>query len=141
MKKRGYLVLLLLILVCFVTGCDKEYSNLKEINYKELAVLIDKKETFILEVVKTGCSACETYTPTFNEVLRDNKIKGYLINLAKVSEKDKLELDKITKVSATPTTVFIIKGEEESTLHRLVGNVNKDKIITKLKSLGYIKEN
>ena len=43
-------------------------------------------------------------------------------------------------VSSTPTVIFYIDGEEETTAARIVGSVKKDKIISKFKASGFIDE-
>lgn len=110
MKKKLGIILVSVLAVFCITGCEKEYSNIKELSYSQLEEKVNNKETFILEVMKTGCSACETYTPVFNDVLREHKVKAYQINLAKLSKEEANKLDEIANVSATPTTVFIIDG-------------------------------
>ena len=53
---------------------------------------------------------------------------------------DKLTADQYDElaVSATPTVIFYIDGEEETTAARIVGSVKKEKIISKFKASGFI---
>ena len=46
---------------------------------------------------------------------------------------------KAYSVSGTPTIMFITKGDEETTLNRIVGDTSKEKTIEKFKVNGYIK--
>lgn len=136
MKKRLLLVVtLFLVILC--TGCSK--GKLKTIEYNELEKMLNNKETFILEVIQTGCSACEDFTPRFTNVLKENNITAYSINLKNLSTEETAEFDKIININSTPTVLFFKKGEEESVSYRIIGAVTNEKIIEKLKAQDYIK--
>ena len=94
---------------------------------------------FILVVTRTDCSHCAVYKPKLKQVLKDYNIIGYEIATDKLSTKDKSAFNDIANVSGTPTTIFIVNGEEETTTNRLVGDVPTERIISRLKSQGYIK--
>ena len=49
------------------------------------------------------------------------------------------KLNEKFSVSGTPTIMFITKGDEETTLNRIVGDTSKEKTIEKFKVNGYIK--
>lgn len=112
---------------------------LVELSYKDLKKKINKKESFILVVTRTDCSHCAVYKPKLKEVLRDNDIIAYEIATDKLSAEEKANFNDIANVSGTPTTVFIVDGEEATTTNRIIGDVSTEKIINKLKSQGYIK--
>lgn len=135
--KRFSKLLILVILVLSVTGCGNKY--LKEISYKEYKELIDNKETFILEVMKTGCTYCEKIKPKLEDVANKYKIEIKVINTAKLSEKDKEAFELATGISGTPTIIFYEKGVEETVASRINGNVAEEKIIAKFKANGFIK--
>jgi len=123
-----------------VSGCKENGSyGLEEINYKELSQMVENKESFMLEVMQDGCSACQDFTPRFESILKDNKLKAYKINLTKMTVEERKELDKIANVSGTPNVIFLEEGEEESLLTRISGAVSNDRITNKLKANGYIK--
>ena len=48
-------------------------------------------------------------------------------------------LKKIFNFDGTPTTVFVIDGEEKTAANRIVGEASEEKITKKLKSNGFIK--
>ena len=50
------------------------------------------------------------------------------------------ELKKQFSFSGTPTTIFVINGEEKTAATRINGDVSEEKIISKLKSNGFISE-
>lgn len=136
MKKIILSIVVVLTALC-VTGCSK--NNLKTISYSELEKKIENKESFILEVIQTGCSACEDFTPRFESVLNDKNVTAYSINLKNMNEEETKKFDEIININSTPTVVFFKSGEEESVSYRIIGAVSNDKIIQKLKSQGYIK--
>lgn len=135
MKKK--ILISILLIFCFITGCNKNY--LKSIDYNVFKEKIENKETFIVEVVQTGCSACKNFTPRFNKVLNKYSIEAFQINYSSLSDEEKEEFDTTFSISSTPTVFFITKGEETSVLTRMVGSLEEDKIINKLKDAGYIK--
>lgn len=133
--KKVYL-LIILVIGCFLfTGC----SNIKEINLTTLQEKMNNKETFILEVMRTNCSHCQTFGPKFDEVLKNNKIKAYKIDTEKMSKKEKAKFDGIIYVSGTPNVVFIKNGKEMDRYTRIDGDVGKSTIEEKLKAAGFIK--
>lgn len=115
------------------------YSNIKEINLTKLESMLDNKETFILLISQTDCSHCIAFKPVLNSVLKDNKVQAYEIDMQKMTEEEYKSFVKIITIQGTPTTVFIKNGQEETTANRLIGSVSSDKIISRLKSTGYIK--
>lgn len=138
MRKFISTFLILLVGFLFLTGCSK--SNIDEINYSDFKKLIDDKETFILYIGSTTCHNCTEFTPKFNNVLNKYNISSVKkIELDKINSDDKDEFNKKINVSGTPTVVFIENGEEESMTNRINGNVDEEKIISRLKSNGYIK--
>lgn len=137
MRKLSKL-LVIVILLLTITGCGNKY--LKEISYKEYENLIENKETFILEVMKTGCIYCEKLKPKLESVASKYKIEIKVINTANLSEEDKDKFDTATGVSGTPTIIFYNKGVEETVASRINGNVSEEKLISKLKANGIIKE-
>ncbi|MDD6223946.1 MAG: thioredoxin family protein [bacterium] len=130
MKKLS--IFMIMIAICLVTGCSKSY--LKEISYKEYQQLLENKETFILEVMRDDCSACQTFKPNLEKVANEYKVEVKYLNISKLSNE---ELDKLG-VSSTPTVIFYINGEEQTTAARIVGSVKQEKIISKLKASGFI---
>lgn len=131
MKKTKILFLILTIIL--LTGCKNKY--LKEIDYKEYKDLIENKETFALEVMRDGCSACKSFEPVLKNFVNEYKIEVKYINT------DTLTDDQIDEfgISGTPTIIFYNKGEEKTVSSRLIGSVSKEKIINKFKANDFIK--
>ena len=117
----------------------EEYSNIKQITYAELEGKIKEKESFVLLVSQTYCSHCITYKPTYNNVLKENKIIGYDIDLLTLSDEDYTLLMNLTGVSGTPTTLLYNKGEEIKEA-RMEGSKSKEDLTKVLKDYKFIKE-
>ena len=137
MKKRIISLVLVILAVFCLTGCSG--SKLKTITYSELEEMINNKESFILEIVQTGCSACQNFTPRFKDVLNEYDVTAYSINLTDMSDEDTTKFNQLLNINSTPTVVFFKDGEEESVSYRIIGAVDNDKIVQKLKSQDYIK--
>lgn len=135
MKKYLKLGILLLTLF-FITGCSNNY--LEEITYNEYKELVKNKETFILEIMRTDCSACINFKPKIESVANEYKIEVKYINTDNLTneENDNLFLD--TGISGTPTVIFYNDGVEITKSSRINGSVSKDRIISKFKANGFI---
>lgn len=133
MKKCKFLIILLTA-IFLLTGCSKNY--LTEISYDDYKQLIEDKETFVLEVMQENCVNCEEFRPKLKSVAEEYQIDVKFIDITELTEEQKDEFG----VSGTPTLIFYIEGEEETTSARLVGNKSRDKIIAKFKASDFIKE-
>ena len=134
--KRILKLFSLLVVILLFSGCS---SNIKEITYSELEAKLENKESFILEIVQNGCSNCTNFSPKFNEILGEYEIEAFSINLSNITQEENKKLNNLYNVSGTPAVIFIEKGKEPSISRRIVGDVSKDKIKSKLKIAGYIK--
>lgn len=136
MKKLKYLFIVLVVFS--IVGCSKA-SGLENISYSEYKELISNKESFVLEVMRDGCSHCETLKPRLEEVTNKYDLSVKVINLAHLSDEDYIEFTKEIGTGATPTVIFYKKGEEKSVATRIIGSVSEEKIINKFKDNGIIK--
>ncbi len=139
MKKKILMIVIMLFGIFFFTGCS-ESNSIEEISFASLQKKLENKETFILEVVQTGCSACQDFTPRFNKVLGENKLKSYSVNLSNFSEEEAKEFKKMITISGTPNVIFFTEGEEKSSMTRIGGAVTNAKILEKLKANGYLSD-
>lgn len=137
MKKLAKLSILLFALL-LITGCDKSY--MKEISYKEYKNLLENKETFILEIMRTECSACINFKPKITDVANSYKVEVKYINTDHITDEETNSLFSETGITGTPTVIFYKNGVEETVSSRINGSVSKDKIISKFKTNGFIKE-
>lgn len=113
-------------------------ASLQTISISEFENKIKAKDTFILVITQTGCSHCEQYLPELNRTLSDNNITAYELNVTGLSTEDGKRLAQYVNFSGTPTTVFYNKGEEQTTLNRIIGYASQKKIEERLRSLGFI---
>lgn len=136
--KKKIKFLLIGIFIVFLTGCGNSSNTITEIDYSKLEEMIDNKESFILEIVQTGCSHCEEFSPRFKAVLKTNDLTAYYLNLYNLTEEDAKKFNELTtSVSGTPTVLFFENGKETS--NKISGAVSNEKIEEHLKDAGYIK--
>ena len=114
-------------------------SYLKEIKYNEVIKKVEKKESFVILFSQTTCSHCMDFKPKLKTVANKYKVTIYYIETDLLTEEEQTELKKHFNFSGTPTTVFVTEGEEKTAATRINGDVSEEKIISKLKSNGYIK--
>lgn len=148
MKKKTYLIILIILLillfvslgVLYIRKKEEENTLVYEINMQQLEEKINNKDTFILVMTQTGCVHCQSYLPTIKKVSREYGVTFYVLNRAKLSKEEYNRLNDIANISGTPTTIFIVDGEEKTTLNRLTGSIEKSRLVEKLISEGYINE-
>lgn len=109
-----------------------------ELTFDELNKKINNKDTFILIVSQTGCSHCKTYKEIVNNIINKYDVDFYDINLTNLSDEETSEFIKIVNSSGTPTTVFMFDGVEKTTLNRISGSSSEEKVVAKLKKLGFL---
>ena len=125
MKKKIKFLIIGLFMI-FITGCNNT-NTITEINYSDLEEMIDNKESFILEIVQTGCSHCEEFSPRFRAVLKTNDKEAYSLNLYNMTEEESKKFSELTtSVSGTPTVLYFEDGKETS--NRIYGAVDNEKI-------------
>lgn len=139
LKKYSKLLFFVFIFISFlISGCSK--SSINEIDYKKFNDLINQKKNFILYIGSTSCHNCNEFKPKLESVANENNISNiYYIDLDKLSTNEKNNFNKVINITGTPTVVFIANGEEQSSFNRINGNVDKEKIIKRLKANDYIK--
>lgn len=112
---------------------------LVELKIDQLQTKIDAKESFILVISQSECSHCAEYKPRLKKILANYNIVGYYIEKDKLNDDQTAQLNNIANISGTPTTVFIVNGEEENTATRIVGGKSNETVKNRLRAMGYIK--
>ncbi len=135
--KKILKIFVIVLTLMVITGCGKK--GITEIKYSDLEKALNNNESFILEIVQDGCSNCEAFTPKFNRILKNNGLSAKQVNLTNLSEEDKNKLDNLYNITGTPTVIFIEKGKEKAITNRIIGNVSEERVVAKLKKVGYIK--
>ena len=143
MQSRKRLIILLVCFFVIVIGgfiissiFDKNY--LIEIKYSDVIKKIENKDSFVLLLSQTTCSHCMDYKPKLAKVAKKYKLEVYYLETDLLDEKTHDELNSYFSFSGTPTTIFVIDGEEKTVANRISGDVSEQKIINKLKSNGFI---
>ena len=141
--KKRVIVLIIICLVVLIGAVvadrilSKEY--LVEIKYSEVMKKVKNKDSFILLLSQTTCSHCAEYKPKLKRVSKKYKVYVYYLETDLLKEKENKELKKTFNYNGTPTTVFVIDGEEKTAATRINGDAEEAKIISKFKSNGFIK--
>ncbi len=137
MRKILY-VLILVPLLIIISGCgNKTYD---EITYDDLNSMLEDKESFVLFIGSATCTHCDAYKVTINKVIEDYDVDIKYIDISKLSDSEVSSLQAKFPFSGTPTTVFVEKGEEESTFNRIEGESSYSEVVDALKENEYIKE-
>lgn len=127
------------LIVFFFLGSNSS-DNFIKLNYNEFKEKVDNNDSFVLCVSRTTCSHCNDYKPKLKEVSNKYNIKIYYteINEFSNSELDYFK-DNFGFDGGTPITMFIKDGKEGTTGSRIEGDVSMEKIVSKLKTNGFIK--
>ena len=141
-KKKALIIItvcLIILVGAFIADRILGKSYLKEIKYDQVMEKIDNKDSFVLLLSQTTCAHCMDFKPKLAKVAKKYKITVYYLetNLLDKDKHDKLR--EHFNFDTTPTTVFVIDGEEKTSANRINGDVSEEKIINKFKSNGYIK--
>lgn len=140
-KKRA-LIIVIICLIFLIIGFGVDFvlgkSYFKELKYDEVIKKIENKEDFVLLVSQTECVHCISYKPKLKKVAKENKVYIYYIDVDLLTDEETDNFKKYISFSSTPTTLFLKNGEEVTAANRINGDANKEKIIKKFKSNGFI---
>lgn len=135
------ITLILILLIVKIIQKNNEYKlYLKDINYSGIEERVKSEENFVILVTQDGCSHCEEFLPKVKEVIVENKIIIYHLNLSNATIDDKKNIIKLFGNIGTPTTIFIRNGIEEVISNRIIGNSSKSKLVEQLKLYNFIKK-
>lgn len=142
-SKKSALILggicLFVLISAIIADVVLSRSYLKEIKYEQLLQKVEKKESFVVLFSQTTCSHCMEFKPKLERVANRYKVKIYYLETDLLNEDEYTELKTYFSFSGTPTTVFVIDGEEKTAATRINGDVSEEKIVSKLKNNGFIK--
>lgn len=139
MKKYFIILIMALGIMLLVSACGKKLTTYEEISYDDFKSKIKNKESFVLFVGSSTCTACDKYKITLNEFIEDYQIQIYYIDISKINNDAMSEFMTVINFSSTPTTVFITDGIEKTVYNRIVGALPYSKIVSKFEKAGYIK--
>ena len=140
-KKRALIIVsvcLVLLVGAFIVDSILSKSYLKEIEYADVIEKVENKESFVLLLSQTTCSHCMEFKPKLAKVAKQYKMELYYIEVNLLDEKEREKFKEYFSYDATPTTIFVKEGVEATSANRINGNVSEEKIISKLKSNGFI---
>ena len=132
MKKLSLFIVLLLTI--FITGCGS--NKLTSLSLDGLREMLDKKESFIIYF---GSEKNTDLENKLNTVLERNDLEGYRMDINKLSDEEKIKLQKDIPFEDS-SIVFIIEGRDPSKLSHVT---DKDILIkhleNRLRNLKFIK--
>lgn len=141
--KKNVIILVIVCLIVLVGAVVADIilgkSYLNEIKYDKVMEKVEAKDSFVLLLSQTTCSHCMDFKPKLAKVAKNYKVNIYYLETNLLSEDESKKLKEHFNYSGTPTTVFVINGEEKTAANRINGDVSEEKIISKLKSNGFIK--
>lgn len=141
--KKNVIILVIVCLIVLVGAVVADIilgkSYLNEIKYDKVMERVEAKDSFVLLLSQTTCSHCMDFKPKLARVAKNYKVNIYYLETNLLSEDESKKLKEHFNYSGTPTTVFVINGEEKTAANRINGDVSEEKIISKLKSNGFIK--
>lgn len=132
-------ILIILISLFLITGCDNKLKTYTEITYDEYSKMIENEETFILLLGQENCSYCTQFKPTIERVIKEYQIEVKYMDISKLTNTQYSLLKNKTFISGTPYTVFFKDGAFNTTT-KIKGAKSYDAVINALKKVGYINE-
>ena len=138
MKKILLIISFGVLGLILTTGCSNNNDRFIQLTFPELQEKLQAEESFPLYIGSARCSACVEFQPTLKRVIRNHDFIVYHIDLDKFSDNESEELVNMFNISGTPSLLYIVDGEESSTLNRVIGNVPEQDLINSLKNNGYI---
>ena len=140
--KSRVIILVSICLIVLIGGLIADSilskSYLVELGYDEVIEKVENDESFVILFSQTTCTHCISYKPKLEAVANEYKMEIYYIDIDLLSKSKRDELGDRLNFDATPITMFIKNGEETSVATRIEGDASKEKIISKLKSNGFI---
>lgn len=145
MKNKKTIILLSVILIIVVVSIiyyiSIKNSNLIKISYNEVIEKVNNKENFVLCVSASECIHCKEYKPKLKKIANEYDIEIYYVNVDEFTDENyETFKTQFSFDGGTPTTILFKDGEEKTTASRIEGNEKTEKIISKLKSNGFITE-
>lgn len=115
---------------------NKNPDVFQEITYSGFMEMKDNSDTYVVLIHQDGCSHCEKVKPLLNNVIKDNDLLVYAINLSDLEEGESDKLYKKTFVNGTPTIVYFEEGKLQA--NKLIGSKSESEIKNYFEEIGYI---
>lgn len=144
MKKKSKLIILIIIVLVITAFTYTIYKSNKnkyfnKLTYSKFFKKWESNDTFPLVISKLECTYCKLYLPKIEKISKKQKIKVYYIEVDSFTAEESSAFSNLINYSGTPTTVFIVNGDEPSKATRINGNTTEEKIINKFKAANFIK--
>lgn len=136
----GVVLVIILSIFAFSSKANKiekpvtlsdNFGEIKEIKYSDYKSMIEEGKTFVILIVREGCTYCEQFAPVVKEVVEEKKLPVYSIDISTLEENETEEFQNSNKYLknnewGTPTTL-VLQGNE--VVDSLSGYTEKDKLV------------
>lgn len=139
MKKELLKIIFLFIMTTMLVGCNK--GKLIEIDFEELNIKLENKESFVLVVAREDCSHCQDYEKTLNQLIKKYNVDIHIIDVSLLEEVEEnifTSLFSFPRGLSTPTTIFVENGKETTTYDRIMGAASLTEVVSSLTKKGYL---
>lgn len=123
MKKRFFIIALLIITSICIIGFISQSNSLKKPLYTKISLQqykdeIKSKDEFVIYIYKTSCPGCEQMKPIVNKIIKEENINLIAMN---VEEDKNLDVSflKEQKIIKTPTWLHYKNGKEIARLEEV----------------------
>lgn len=137
--KKVFMIISLLVCVIGLTGCSK-YKTYTELSFDEFQNKLNNKDSFVVVMGSSTCSACAMYKKTMQDVIKDKQVEIFYLGLDKLNDEQYSKIYSKYVIESTPTTIFIKDGTETTTYDRIIGAASYSKVVDALKKHGIIGE-
>lgn len=132
-------VLLAILGIVLLIGCGSK-NKYTELSFNDLQLKLGNKDSFVLVIGSSTCSACAKYEETMESVIKNEKVEIFYLDLNDLSDEEYSKIYSKYVIQSTPTTIFIKEGLEGSTYDRIIGAAGYSDIVDNLKKHGVIGE-
>ncbi|PDY44655.1 thioredoxin family protein [Bacillus pseudomycoides] len=133
MKKRFFIIGLLIITSICIIGFISQSNSLKKPLYKKISLQqykdkIKSNDEFVIYIYKTSCPGCEQMKPIVNKIIKEENINLIAMN---VEEDKNLDISflKEQKINKTPIWLHYKNGKEIERLEEVQSETTLKKFI------------
>jgi len=114
------------------------YENIEEISLSELKDITKRNKKYILILTGEGCSHCRAYKPVLNDILGNNNLTAYEVEVWSLSKEEVEDLKTITGPYEGVPVTFVMSGDRK--IDSIIGGIDRSRIIDFLTVNGFIEE-
>ena len=132
-------IIVIILAVLYFFGFFEKENYCTEISLAELEEKLENKDTFVIFFGSTVCIHCKDFQPTINQVIKDDGITIYYLNVYKLSSEENNKLLSLINYGSSTPQLYFIENGEYSQYNKLSGARSYKEVVEKLEKNGYIK--